>query len=54
MCGYTVNTHYIRQLIEREWSDRRSPHTAALISLSSGLVRTAFAYHAMLLSHDLS
>lgn len=30
-----------------------SRHTVSLIPLSSGLVRTAFPYHATLLSHDL-
>lgn len=34
--------------------DRRSARTAALISPSPGLVRTALAYRATLLSHDLS
>lgn len=33
----------------QEWADG----TVSLIALSSGLVRTAFPYHATLLSHDL-
>ncbi len=55
---YRKHAGYIQtSSTEREinmWTDRRSRNTVSLISLSSGLVRTALAYHATLLSHDLS
>lgn len=54
---HTVNTN-IRSASQQteidEQTDRRGRNTVSLNPLSSRLVRTAFAYHATPLSHDLS